>query len=529
MSDLDLRTVLFTNLAGYAVCTLVIALLWQRSRGRFAGLGLLVSDFILQVSGLGLIAVRGVVHAWISVALANCLIMLGSVLGLIGLERFVGKPRTQVHNYVLLGVYAVVFVGFVVFEPTEARTRSLAVSIGLLIVWVQCAWLMIVRVDRALRPATMAVGVVFSLFCLLNVVRIGELVFASPTISDYLRAGTLEAAVMVSYGVLATLLTVSLVLMVNRRLMTELQSEEAKFTTVFKSSPYAIVLTRLADGTIVEVNDGFTRLSGYTYQEAVGRTTADLRLYVEDDARGVLLRELRERGRLHEREVQFRPRHGRPLTGLVSAGVIDIEGEAYVLSSVSDISERKRMEEEIRELSLRDALTGLYNRRGFFTVAEQRIKEANRDRVELHLIFIDLDGLKEINDTLGHTEGDRTLVDAAKVLTATYRQSDIIARVGGDEFVVLSPDSTVVGAEASLSRLFASLDAFNRREARPYTLAMSWGAAVYDPAAPRALDDLMAEADQRMYEHKRGDSEGGSGLRTEDGAPGLRIPRRADA
>jgi len=173
---------------------------------------------------------------------------------------------------------------------------------------------------------------------------------------------------------------------------------------------------------------------------------------------------------------------------------------------VEDITERKGMEAEMREMSLRDLLTDLYNRRGFITLAEQQIKAVDRTRRAMLLTFIDCDGLKWINDTLGHEEGDKALIDTANVLRQTFRESDIIARLGGDEFAVLSIDAADMNPEDFSKRLQENIDAGNAKETRPYKLAMSWGTAVYDPKSPLSLDELMFSADERMYIQKKAKS-----------------------
>ena len=187
--------------------------------------------------------------------------------------------------------------------------------------------------------------------------------------------------------------------------------------------------------------------------------------------------------------------------------IISKGGEIHQIIHLSrDITDRKRMEEEILEMSLRDQMTELYNRRGFITLAEQQIRAANRARRSMLLTFIDLDGLKWINDTLGHEEGDRALIDTANVLRQTFRESDIIARLGGDEFAVLSIDAADMNPEDFSKRLQENIDAGNAKETRPYKLAMSWGAAVYDPGSPLSLDELMSSADERMYAQKKAKS-----------------------
>ncbi|HOF06226.1 MAG TPA: PAS domain S-box protein [Syntrophales bacterium] len=169
-----------------------------------------------------------------------------------------------------------------------------------------------------------------------------------------------------------------------------------------------------------------------------------------------------------------------------------------------DITERKRMEEEIREMSLRDQLTGLYNRRGFITLAEQQLRAAHRGERPMMLSFIDVDGMKWINDNLGHAKGDRVLIDAANLLRHTFRVSDIIARVGGDEFAVLAIDMMDLNPEVLSQRLQRNIEEWNAMASRQYKLAISWGTFVYDPNNYMTLDQMMSAADTLMYEQKRG-------------------------
>jgi diguanylate cyclase (GGDEF)-like protein/PAS domain S-box-containing protein len=381
--------------------------------------------------------------------------------------------------------------------------RNLVVGVGSLIIWFQCFWLMLFRVDRDMRPATSGVGLVFGLFCLVNIGRIVQALLLPKGSYDFMQSGASQALPLIAYDVLLILLTVTLVLMVNRRLFRELKHQEQKFATAFHSSPYAIVLTRLQDGTIFEVNDGFSKLTGYSSSEVVGHTTRELRIWAQYEDRQAIVKELLESGSVHDREVVFRKRSGELITGMCSTEVMTINDEECVLLSFNDISERKCMEEEIRELSLRDTLTGLYNLRGFSLIAEQKVKEVNRTKWRAYLTFVDFDGLKVINDTLGHDEGDRALVDTANILLSTFRETDVVGRVGGDEFATFTVEAADFGPEVFLARLRDNIAALNQTQSRPYRLAMSWGTATYDPAAPRSLDDLKAEADALMYQHKR--------------------------
>ena len=139
---------------------------------------------------------------------------------------------------------------------------------------------------------------------------------------------------------------------------------------------------------------------------------------------------------------------------------------ALLVRSIRYAVERKRAEEAIRALSLEDELTGLANRRGFFTLAEQQLKVARRTKTGLFLLFADVDGLKATNDRFGHAEGDRLIRDAARILRATFRDSDIVARIGGDEFVVLMIQTDDTAPAQFLARLAAEIERRNAGEKR---------------------------------------------------------------
>jgi diguanylate cyclase (GGDEF)-like protein/PAS domain S-box-containing protein len=168
-----------------------------------------------------------------------------------------------------------------------------------------------------------------------------------------------------------------------------------------------------------------------------------------------------------------------------------------------DITERKMLEAEILDLSITDQLTGLYNRRGFLSLAEQQLKLAKRNKSGMLLFFIDLDGLKGINDTLGHEEGDNALIETATLFKETFRASDIIARMGGDEYVALAIEITETNCEIITRRLQSLVDTRNNQENRRYKLSISLGCSYYDPKNPCSIDDLIERADKLMYEQKQ--------------------------
>lgn len=164
--------------------------------------------------------------------------------------------------------------------------------------------------------------------------------------------------------------------------------------------------------------------------------------------------------------------------------------------------ERHRTNEHLRQLSMIDELTGLLNRRGFFSLGKQHIKIAERANRQMLLFYTDLDGLKSINDRFGHNEGDQALKKIAEILRETFRSSDLIARMGGDEFTVLAIDAIKDHAESMLARLESRLNLANQKNPR-YELSLSTGFARFDPQDATDLEEMLAEADRALYTYKR--------------------------
>lgn len=178
--------------------------------------------------------------------------------------------------------------------------------------------------------------------------------------------------------------------------------------------------------------------------------------------------------------------------------------DAHMLArSVRYAIERNRMQMEIRNLSLKDELTGLYNRRGFLALAEQQLKLAQRGAGNLLLLFADIDGLKYINDTFGHREGDYAIKNAATILRKTFRRSDIVARIGGDEFTVLAVDASLEGGQAMINALQQNIDMHNDLSEDPYRLSLSAGLAAFEPSMTPSIEELMSRADSALYDQKK--------------------------
>jgi diguanylate cyclase (GGDEF)-like protein len=185
--------------------------------------------------------------------------------------------------------------------------------------------------------------------------------------------------------------------------------------------------------------------------------------------------------------------------------IIDDKARAFSkqdLVFLKDLASMVERELAFIELATIDELTGLSNRRGFMTNARYIISLCDRQQIACSLIFIDLNGFKNINDKFGHAEGDRALVDFSNLIRSNFRNSDILARLGGDEFVVLLTDTSKSSAEIAMSKFQHAIDEYYAAANHGYSISCSYGIVGSDSNQHITIEKLLDDADSLMYEHK---------------------------
>jgi diguanylate cyclase (GGDEF)-like protein/PAS domain S-box-containing protein len=281
------------------------------------------------------------------------------------------------------------------------------------------------------------------------------------------------------------------------------------------------------EGRIIAANPALVRMLGYG-NEAKLRDLNVKDLYVQTRDRAAHLKKLEKRltyfsvfklrrkdgrtiwGRDYPRAVMGKDGKIAFLDGILIDIGAEIKAGERLKATMEKLArsqrDRETMIKKLKEASIKDEMTGLYNRRGFFNIAREYIALAARRKTKMFLLYVDMDGLKQINDTFGHHIGDQALIQLAEFMNRTFRTSDIKGRMGGDEFAVFPIDSSLDGVETALGRLQKTIDEFNAAADKPFRVSISTGLSFYDPERPATIEDLLMRADTLMYERKRSKS-----------------------
>jgi diguanylate cyclase (GGDEF)-like protein/PAS domain S-box-containing protein len=303
---------------------------------------------------------------------------------------------------------------------------------------------------------------------------------------------------------LVTYLGKKRILSIARDITERKKTEEAllkshqEFISLFQSNPEATVYAD-EKGNILNINTRFTELFGYTLDEIKGKNIDGSVFHPPE--------KINEGQELTKEYFSFetirKKKDGILFPVYISGSLVIINGKHKgMIVTYYDITERKAIEKQLEKLARIDSLTGCYNRRYGLELLDRQIKLSHRNQSPLLLAFLDIDNFKTINDTYGHNEGDNVLKEVVKLFKSTLREVDIICRMGGDEFLLIFPDTSLQEVPLIRDRIKEKLVKLNREIEKDYNIQFSIGFSEYVPDKPQSLDELIAIADKRMYEEK---------------------------
>ena len=629
--DIHTLSLIFCLTAILEVIILAIQYTYQK--------GTTFKGFVLWIIGIAFIGLHFLVlfiQRYVSlgvfaVIIENSTLVAGMLALSHGIIFFLNGAKRSRHILIFISLYLVsTTFGYIfgnVVIPSAVSTLSVALFSFV-------AAFMVVKNDgaisRLLKTITFTTLLINALFFLADTVL--WFVLPSPELQELPTFFQI-----LSYFVLfiySTTWTFAFIFLINHKVMKETLVSKAKYTLMFETIPDAVLITRLDDGLFTEVNQGFTQMSGYTASEITGKTTLDIDIWHDPVDRSRFMVILTETGSIENMEFQFRKKNGRSLTGLLSSRVIDIDGVPHALTVVRDITNRKKMEEKLRENEQKyrfltensgdviwhinksyridyishadeqirgftreevigtqiwsifkpegvklirekvehqrkseeignnmkltrfeveqkckdgswiwteivaaphydnfgnligyhgisrdvterkqlldqlyqeatiDELTQVPNRRHFMNLAEIELRRAKRYHHPLSLVGIDFDSLKGINDTYGHLAGDRALSVFTKIVNQIIRDVDVLGRVGGDEFLLLLPETDAENASLVMERVQDILDSSPVYYGESnFTISISAGVASIQDWSD-TLEDLYNRADDALYKSK---------------------------
>ncbi|MBF0230396.1 MAG: PAS domain-containing protein [Desulfamplus sp.] len=260
--NLDIKTIMVMNLIINVVATISIAIIWYYNKNRFAGVTLWVWCLFFQVVGILLILLQGVIHDSLSILLSNVLLICSTLILLVGLEDFTNCKGKHTHNYIFIFLFVVLRYYFTFIDP-NLGFRELIMSGAIIIMDSQICWLMFKRVPYPMRQMTLLTGIVSGGFVLASIFKLAMIIGFDLQSNEFFKSGVINSLTITMYITLNFCITISLILMINKRLLKDVETEKDKFNKAFDLSPYALIITDMYTNEILEVNQSYIDMFGY--------------------------------------------------------------------------------------------------------------------------------------------------------------------------------------------------------------------------------------------------------------------------
>lgn len=275
---------------------------------------------------------------------------------------------------------------------------------------------------------------------------------------------------------------------------------------VLGAAPVALVLTRLRDQHVVLANERCAALFEVPLDEVVGQRTRDY--YVTPEERDQIIGTVIEKGQIDSVLVRLKKRSGKQFWAEMSARIVELDGQRCSLVGIFDVTAQKDLEEQLRALATCDSLTGAANRRHFVEQAQRERERSLRSGTPLSLCLFDADHFKSINDQYGHVAGDHVLSAMAQAATAALRTTDLLGRLGGEEFAMLLPDTDLAGAMVVAERVRAGVAASEvqsaevREGSSPTAIRVTISIGVAELRGDEPFESMLKRADRALYAAK---------------------------
>ncbi|MGD1823053.1 MAG: sensor domain-containing diguanylate cyclase [Pleomorphochaeta sp.] len=288
--------------------------------------------------------------------------------------------------------------------------------------------------------------------------------------------------------------------------MTKEKEALLKFTKVFQNNPALMALSDMEDMRFIDVNTSFVEKLGYSYDELIGKTTDELKLFPNPEKHKAIAVQLSKKGTIKNIELEVRQKDGSILYGLFSGEIIESENKNYFLTVMIDITEKRKMEQKIKEQSIRDSLTNLYNRRYIFDQLEIYLYNYKKKNDIFSITILDIDFFKEINDTYGHIIGDHILIQLTKMISSKLDDTNFFGRYGGEEFIIVSLNKDKNDTKNQICNILKETreTTFNIKN---HKIKLTFSAGISDSMCiekeTSTVEKIINIADERLYKAKK--------------------------
>lgn len=397
MFPIDIRTTYLSIVLINIINLILMLLTYLQIKKRFPGTMLILLSFLTTAIGNILVFLRTIIPDWLSIPMGNFLIVSSCVLLLVGFEKFANRKSNQIHNYVILILFFIIHFYFT-FQQPSLYFRMVNLASAYVFFSTQIAYLMLKRVSDDTKEITKKIGLIFTIITAIQLYRLIYLVANQSNHKDFFKGDSTESLFLLSWQIIVIFLAYSISLMYNKRLITELNTQENKFSKAFHTTPFITILSKISDGKVFEVNKSVEEIAGYKPADLIGRKAIDLNLWKEEEDRNLFIAELLKNKIVKDHEYVFKKANGDYFPGLITAQIITINDEQCMISSVNDISIQKEAEQKLiesqdslRELNatkdkffsiiahdLRSPFNGII---GFTELLKTEVQEKNYDEI----------------------------------------------------------------------------------------------------------------------------------------------------
>jgi diguanylate cyclase (GGDEF)-like protein/PAS domain S-box-containing protein len=497
MLELDIRT-LYVVMALISIGSTVALISLWRSQSRRNGAGFWATGMSCITVANILISGRGSLSDLLSIVIANSLYVVGFLLILRGIRVFSGRPPLLFFDFMLPPIAAALFYYFSYVEQ-NITIRIAVASITYMITCFAIAVTLLRDKNAPWRTAGFTVVTVFGLFGIFHGIR-GVIALLSPFEYDLMHTNVSSSlaalgGIFILWGSVITLILLT---------RATLESELRITSLAVNQSASSIIITDTT-GSIEYVNPAFTEKTGYFLEELIGKTPRVLRSGETTPEEYATLWKALSDGDSWRGEFHNRKKNGELFWEIASiAPVKQKNGKiSHYVAVKEDITALKNAEKRILHMANHDALTGLPTRRLSMDCLVNNLAIARQNNTKAAVLFVDIDGFKRVNDTLGHDAGDHVLKETAVRLGSCVREIDTVARVGGDEFWVLltnmSDKNSIITIAEKLIKAVGTPYKWERKQVK---IGASIGIALY-PDHGVSPQELVNLADQMMYKIKR--------------------------